>query len=151
MVMIIRTHQLKFIFFVFFSVCLGIKVYPQSIASDSLIHPYHVNYYVTGTICGVGLLTNYLGIPQTLNKKEISLIEIQALNRSSISGIDYWALKQDPTQTDKYLTYSNYVLTVSVAIPVAVAVPVPVAVPVCARGARSQRAASRLIGTHRGL
>jgi len=117
--MIIKTYQLKYILFVFICFCSIIQVYPQSIESDSSIHPYHVNYYVTGSICGVGLLTNYLGIPQTLDKKEISLIEIQALNRGSISGIDYWALKQDPSQVDKYLTYSNYVLTVSVALPVA--------------------------------
>jgi membrane-associated phospholipid phosphatase len=60
-----------------------------------------------------------LGIPQTLGKQGISVLEILALNRESISGIDYWALKQDPSKTDAYLTYSNYVLTLSVALPVA--------------------------------
>lgn len=64
-------------------------------------------------------MTNYLGIPQTLGKQGISVLEILALNRESISGIDYWALKQDPSKTDAYLTYSNYVLTLSVALPVA--------------------------------
>ena len=111
-------YRLKFTILVFISLCLFECIYPQSVSGDSSFHPYHVNYWVTGSICGVGLVTNLLGISHTLNKEDISLFEIQALNRESISGIDYLALKQEPSKADTYLNYSDYVLTFSVATPV---------------------------------
>lgn len=97
--------------------CLVKQAYPQLSYRDSSFHPYHVNYWVTGSICSMGILANLIGIPHTLNKEDVSLLEIQALNRGSISGIDYWALKQDPSKIDIFENYSDYTLVISVLLP----------------------------------
>ena len=117
--MIIKKYYPNLFLTILACLCLVNQGFSQTVKSDSTFHPYYVNYWVTGSICGAGLIGNYLGIPQTLNKKAISLLEIQALDKDNISGIDFWALKQDPSKTDEYLTYSNYVLTLSVAVPLA--------------------------------
>ncbi len=92
-------------------------VYSQSAASDSSYHPYHVNYWVSGSICGIGAVANILGIPQSQGKEEVTLSEMQALNRSDINSIDSWALKQDPSKMAAYENYSTYALPLSVALP----------------------------------
>jgi membrane-associated phospholipid phosphatase len=92
-------------------------VYPQSYASDSSNHPYFVNYWVSGTICGVGGIVNYLGIPRVLGKNEISPLELQSLNKGVINGIDSWALKQDPSKVDAFENYSTYSIAVALALP----------------------------------
>ena len=91
--------------------------YSQSSVSDSSFHPYHVNYWVTGSICGVGAVANILGIPQSQGKEEVTPSEMQALNRSDINSIDSWALKQDPSKMAAYENYSSYTLALSVALP----------------------------------
>jgi membrane-associated phospholipid phosphatase len=112
-----KTFRFRFIILAFFGICLVKQVYPQSSASDSSFHPYHVNYWVTGPICGVGLSTNLLGISQVLHKEEVSQLEIQGLNRGIINSIDNWALKQDPSKMDAAENYSDYTLTMSVVLP----------------------------------
>ncbi len=92
-------------------------LFSQTVSSDDSFHPYHINYWVTGAIIGVGLTTNYIGIPKVLNKAEISRTEISALNRDIIGSIDSWALRQDPAQLDKYENYSNYAMPVFILMP----------------------------------
>ncbi len=113
-----KTYRHKFIILVFFGVCLVQQVCPQSSASDSSFHPYHVNYLVTGTIIGVGLSANYLGEGLIFRKSELSPIEIQALNKSVMNGIDSWAFKQDPAKKETFASYSDYVLATTVVLPV---------------------------------
>jgi len=93
-------------------------MYSQSPVNDFSFHPYRINYWVTGTILGVGATTNYLGIGAVLNKEEVTPLEIQTLNKGTISGIDYWALKQDPSNMDAFENYSDYTVAVSVLLPV---------------------------------
>jgi membrane-associated phospholipid phosphatase len=112
-----KTCLRKFIILAFFGICLAQQVYPQSSASDSLFHPYHVNYWVTGTIVGVGLSTNYLGVARVFNKEELSRLEIQALNKSVINSIDSWALRQDPSKMDAFAKYSDYAVVSTVVLP----------------------------------
>jgi membrane-associated phospholipid phosphatase len=112
-----KTYRHKFIILVFFCLCLVEQVYAQSPASDSLFHPYRVNYWVSGSICGVGVVTNYLGIPRVLGKENVSLSELQVLNKGVINSIDSWALKQDPSKVDAFENYSDYTLAVSLALP----------------------------------
>jgi hypothetical protein len=113
-----KTYLRRFIILVFFGVCLAQQMYPQSSARDSSFHTYHVNYWVTGSIIGVGLTTNYLGVARVFQKPELSLLEIQALNKGTINGIDSWALKQDPSKRDASVNYSDYVLVSTVVLPV---------------------------------
>ena len=114
-----KTYLLKFIILVFWGISLVEQVYPQSSASDSLFHPYKVNYWVTAPIIGVGLVTNYIGIPLTQNKDELTPLEIEALKREReiLNGFDSWALKQDPSQIDVFEKYSDYTLMTGVVLP----------------------------------
>ena len=91
-----KSYRLKFIILAFFRLCLVKQMYPQTSASDSSFHPYHVNYWVTGSILASVLTTNFLGSKNGIAKDELSLSEIQTLNRSIINNFDSWALKQDP-------------------------------------------------------
>jgi membrane-associated phospholipid phosphatase len=112
-----KTYRLKLILIAFFGICFVNQVYSKSSASDSSFHPYHVNYWVTGPIIGVGAIANYMGIPLTLHKKEVTRIEIEALNRGIINSIDSWALEQDPADMDVFENYSDYTLITSVLLP----------------------------------
>jgi hypothetical protein len=113
-----KTYRRRYIFLAFWSICLAQQVYPQAPASDSSFHPYHVNYWVTGTIIGVGLSANYFGTDMVFQKKELSPLEIQALNKDIFAGIDRWALEQDPSRMDVFAKYSDYGVAVSVVLPV---------------------------------
>jgi membrane-associated phospholipid phosphatase len=110
-------YRIKFIILVILSLCLVQQVYSQSKASDSSYHPYHVNYWVSVPIIGIGMVTNYLGIPQTLHKAEITDAEIKSLNKDVINSIDTWSLRQDPTQMTTFEHYSDYTIAVTVVLP----------------------------------
>ncbi len=98
-------------------ICSVEKVYSQSVPDDFSPHPYFVNYWISGSIVGVGAVANVLGIPQSKSKKEISLDEIQSLNTSGINSIDRWALRQDPSNITPFENYSDYTIAVSVMLP----------------------------------
>jgi membrane-associated phospholipid phosphatase len=113
-----KTYRRRFIILAFLGICLAQQVYPQSSASDSSFHPYHVNYWVTWTVIGVGLSANYIGEGLVFHKEELSRLEIQALNKDIINGIDSWAFEQDPSKKDVFANYSNYILASTVVLPV---------------------------------
>jgi PAP2 superfamily. len=113
-----KTYRRRFIILAFLGICLAQQVYPQSSASDSSFHPYHVNYWVTGTIIGVGMSANYLGVGLVFHKIELSRLEIQALNKGTINSIDSWAFKQDPSKMESFAKYSDYFLASTVVLPV---------------------------------
>ncbi len=108
-----------FIFIIFLVTVIGLvkPTYSQSPVSDSSFHPYVVNYWVSGSICGLGAVANIFGVPQSQGKQEVTLSEMQALNKSGINSIDSWALKQDPSKMAAYENYSSYTLALSVALP----------------------------------
>ena len=112
-----RSALSNFVIFSVTAIALVKPVYSQPAASDSSFHPYFVNYWVSGSICGLGAVANILGIPQSQGKEEVTPLEMQALNRSDINGIDSWALKQDPSKMAAYENYSTYTLGLSVALP----------------------------------
>jgi len=89
-------------------ICFIQQVYPQSSSSDSSFHPYHINYWGTGTILGIGSLANYRWNTNVRRKTEIVSLGNQELNRGDIHGIDTWSLKQDPSIGLPSLNYSNY-------------------------------------------
>jgi membrane-associated phospholipid phosphatase len=110
-------YRRTFIIIVFLALGPANKAYPQSSATNSSFHPYHVNYWVTGTILGVGVTTNLLGISQVLHKEDVTPLELQALNKGMINSIDAWALQLDPSTMDDYVSYSDYTLISSVILP----------------------------------
>jgi membrane-associated phospholipid phosphatase len=93
------------------------SAHAQSSTADSSFHPYHINYWVTGSIIGVGLTTNYLGVTRVLGKSAISPLELQSLNKGIVNGIDSWALRQDVTNFSSYAAYSDYTVATSVVLP----------------------------------
>jgi membrane-associated phospholipid phosphatase len=113
-----RTLRYRFILISFLCLGLAIPGQPQSAASGSSPHPYHTNYWITGTVCGVGVLGNYLGIANLKRKYELSLQEIQALNKATVNGIDTWAFQKDLSKRLVYGKYSDYGLLSSIALPV---------------------------------
>ena len=113
-----KTYRRRLIVLVCLSICLAQQVYPQSSARDTSFHPYHINYWVTGSLIGVGLTTNYLGVSRVFHKQILSPAEIQNLNRDVINGFDVWALKQDPSTRQKFATYSDYAVASTVVLPV---------------------------------
>jgi len=107
---------------IFLFVCsCCIKGSAQNNLLDSSRHPYKINYWLDGSIAGVGGVTNYLGILPIVRKKEISITEFQNLNRDIIPGFDRWALNLDPTQVSKYNTYTDITLVLCMAAPAGLA------------------------------
>ncbi len=111
------TFGLKFRLLALICFSFASEAYSQSYVTESASHPYYINYWVTGTICGVGAVANYAGIPRVLDKKEISSLELQTLNKDVVNGFDGWALKQNPSNVDAYESYSTYTIAVSLALP----------------------------------
>lgn len=115
---IMTTVRRRFIVLACIALCLAQQVYPQSSASDSSIHPYRVNYWVTGSLIGVGLTTNYLGVTRIFHKQDLSALELQSLNRDIFYSIDNWAMQQDPSRKDVFANYSDYAVVATVVLPV---------------------------------
>ncbi|MCX6559585.1 MAG: phosphatase PAP2 family protein [Candidatus Aminicenantes bacterium] len=102
-----------------FFLCLGLiaPAFPQSSAGDSSARVYQVNHWAAGAVCGVGLFANYMGISKLLGKYDLSLAEIQALDKRTLNKIDAWSLNQDPTRRAVFEKYSDYTLWASIALP----------------------------------
>jgi hypothetical protein len=113
----INNYWLKFIIPAFICICLVKPVYPQFYDKDTLFHPYNVNYWATGGIILGGITLEKVGVSWITNKSQISLGELQNLNRNDITSIDRWALNFDPSQRVKYENLSNYMQTVIVFLP----------------------------------
>ncbi|MCX6121074.1 MAG: phosphatase PAP2 family protein [Ignavibacteriales bacterium] len=113
-----RFILIKVIIFSLAVICNVKPMYSQSPEKETTFHPYHVNYWVTGAVIGVGLSANYLGGAWVFQKPEMSLLELQALNKGAINSIDSWALKQDPYSRDAFTNYSNFLLASTVVLPV---------------------------------
>jgi membrane-associated phospholipid phosphatase len=77
-----------------------------------------VNYWVSGPLLAAGITTNYLGLPGIMEKKTISLLEIEALDREVINSFDRWALDLDPTLIEDNQLYSDVVLAAAVLLPI---------------------------------
>lgn len=112
-----KTYHLKVILISL--LCIGSvgHLYPQSEAKDSTFHPYHINYWVTGSILTVGATTNLLGISKILNKPEVTLTEIEALNKGIINNLEQWAIEQDPVSREAFANYSDVTLISSIPLP----------------------------------
>ena len=90
-----KNYLFKFIILAILGICLVKPLYPQSSASDSSYHPYHVNYWVTGGIITVSGVALYLESGNTITKPVITDIEINNLNRDIINSFDKFAFRHD--------------------------------------------------------
>lgn len=99
--------------------CLGLVVpaFPQASGGESAPHTYRINHWAAGAVIGVGLFANYMGISRLLGKYDLSLAEIQALDRRTLNKLDAWSLKQDYSRRAVFEKYSDYTLWASIALP----------------------------------
>ncbi len=116
-----QTHILRLALFLSPVIFFNTPLHSQHKDKDSTRHPYKVNYWVSGGIAVAGGITNYLGIPRIINKPEISVAELNALNRDNVSGFDRWALNQDPSKADMYTKDAAIVLVTTVTLPAVLA------------------------------
>ncbi|HYV91825.1 MAG TPA: phosphatase PAP2 family protein [Chitinophagales bacterium] len=89
----------------------------DSIPKVSHPHPYHVNYWLSGSIIVAGNVGNVLAINRIKNKPVITDAEISSLNTTDLTGLDRWALKQDPLLRDHHDRMSDDVITSTIILP----------------------------------
>ena len=112
-----RRCNIATILFALAAVAGPVRLRAQAPERDSSFHPYHVNYWVTGGIIGVGAVTNYLGVAHIGSKAAVSTAELQALDKNQVSRFDRWALNLNPTNIDGFEDWSNRTLTAIVLLP----------------------------------
>jgi hypothetical protein len=113
----LRPYYIKIIIIVLLSFCSVKQTYSQSSVSDSSFHPYHVNYWVTGGIIIGGLTLEKIGISWISSKSNISMAELQNLNREDITIVDRWALDFDPSKRVHFKELSSTLLSIGVFLP----------------------------------
>ena len=112
-----QTYFFKTALFVSLIIFFITPLHSQYKSSDSARHPYKVNYWISGGIALAGGVTNYLGIPAIINKQEISVTELNALDKNAVNGFDRWVLNQDASKADGYNKGAAIVLVTSVTLP----------------------------------
>ena len=78
---------------------------------------YHVNYAVTGSIIGIGMVSDYFAIPRIKGKDDITDDELNNLNTEIINSIDQWGLRQDASQRVKLAHISDYYMSAVFLLP----------------------------------
>ena len=120
----------------FFLTLLSFCIYTFSQSSDSTvkindstvkavkkekIKRYKVNYWVTGSIIAVGMVSDYFAIGRLKGKPSMSDEDLAFWNSEAqkdlINSIDQWALKQDPSQMTLYKDISDYGQTLTFLLP----------------------------------
>ena len=86
--------------------------------ADTLIKPkgkvrrYHVNYWVTGSIIAVGMVSDYFAIGRLKSKPKLTSEELTFINtdqqKNLINPIDRWALDQNTSDRDLFIKISDY-------------------------------------------
>jgi hypothetical protein len=112
-----KNYRLKLIILALLGIFSVKQAYPQFYDKDTLFHPYHVNYLVTGGIILGGITLEKIGVAWITNKSQITIGEIQNLNRHDISPIDSWALNFDPSKRREFEKLSNQMQTIIVFLP----------------------------------
>jgi hypothetical protein len=82
---------------------------------------YHVNYWVTGSIIGIGMAGDYFAISRLKNKQNITDEELIFLNseqqRSLMNPVDQWALSLNASDRDVWTKVSDYGQTAIFLLP----------------------------------
>lgn len=84
----------------------------STVKAKTHVKRYHVNYYVTGSIIGVGMIGDYFAISRLKSKPKLTSDELEFINtdqqKNLINTIDRWALKQNPADRDLFKKISDY-------------------------------------------
>lgn len=85
------------------------------------IKRYKVNYWVTGSIIGVGMLSDYFAIGRLKNKPSLSQAELDFVSSPEqinlMTSIDRWALEQNPDTKGLWRDISDYGQTAIFLLP----------------------------------
>ena len=103
-----KTH-INIVLLLLISICSINSLQAQD--STRIPSPYHVNYWVTGTILAAGLASDAPAISRIKNKSTISEQELQDLNRTDMNSIDKWALHLNVSKAPNFAKYSDYTMT----------------------------------------
>jgi membrane-associated phospholipid phosphatase len=111
----------------FFLAALMCYVSAYSGPADSNAKPpkrikrYHVNYFVTGGIIGVGMVSDIFAISRLKGKPNLTNEELAFVTSdqqtSLMTSIDRWALKQNPADRDVWTKISDYTQTGTFLLP----------------------------------
>jgi membrane-associated phospholipid phosphatase len=82
---------------------------------------YHVNYWVTGSIIGVGMVGDFFAISRLKNKEIIPEEELAFLNsdqqRNLMNSFDRWVLNLNTSDRDLWIKISDYGQTAIFLLP----------------------------------
>ncbi len=85
---------------------------------DSGYHLYRVNYWVSIPFCVVASAADVYAIPEVIkNKKTITDQELAGLNRNVFTGLDHFALEQDPSKRLAFQQASDLGLPLLIVTP----------------------------------
>ena len=108
--------QIKSICCFFTMLVFSFNTFSQS--ADSVVKTkirtkiYHVNYFVTGAIIGVGMVGDYFAISRLKSKPKLTSDELAFANtdqqKNLINSIDRWALHQKSSDRTLYKKISDY-------------------------------------------
>lgn len=106
------------IILVLLGMCITTPMLSQSGERDSTRHPYRVNYWVSGPLLAAGMTANLLGLERIREKKTITPLELQALDRDLLSSMDRFSFRQNPADIEAFQNYSDLILAGSVLLPI---------------------------------
>lgn len=91
-----------------------VKIKAESAKKTNL---YRVNYYISGSIIGVGAIADYFAIARIKGKADITDVELNTLNSEIFNSIDRWALNQDVSQRKTFGNISDYLEVPFILLP----------------------------------
>ena len=96
----------------FFCVNVFCQSTDSTVKKPVRIKRYHVNYWVTGSIITVGMVSDYFAIGRLKSKPKLTSEELAFANtdqqKNLINSIDRWALNQNTSQRGLYTSISDY-------------------------------------------
>jgi membrane-associated phospholipid phosphatase len=96
------------------SVDSTIKINDSTVKAEKKlkIKRYKVNYWVTGSIIAVGMVSDYFAISRLKSKPKITSDELTFINtdqqKNLINSLDRWALDQNTSNRDLFIKISDY-------------------------------------------
>jgi len=93
----------------------------STLKEQKRIRRYHVNYWVTGSIIGIGMVGDIFAISRLKNKSSLTMDELIFVNsdqqKNLMNSIDQWALKQNTVDRTLWKDISDYGQTALLLMP----------------------------------
>ena len=82
------------------------------VVKEKKISRYKVNYWVTGSIIAVGMVSDYFAIGRLKSKPKLTSEELDFINtdqqKNLINSLDRWALDQNTSNRNLFIKISDY-------------------------------------------